>query len=117
MKKIYISGPYSADNVMGVLRNIRKGIDASIEVFKAGFAPFCPWLDYHYVLADKENKLALEDFYNYSLAWLDASDAILMIGNWQKSKGCIKEYNFAKDHEILVFTSLESLIEYFDGHN
>lgn len=117
MKRIYIAGPYSADNVMDVLRNIREGIDASYQILKAGFAPFCPWLDYHYVLADKENKLTLEDFYNYSLAWLKVSDAILFIEDWRNSKGCLTEKLFAQKNGIPDFYSIESLIEYFDGHN
>ena len=29
MVKVYIAGPYSADNVMNVLHNIRKGIEMS----------------------------------------------------------------------------------------
>ena len=69
MKRIYIAGPYSSDNVIGVLDNMRKGMRLSTEVFLAGYAPFCPFLDYHFQLnlRDGEN-LTLDDYYQYSLA-------------------------------------------------
>jgi hypothetical protein len=109
MKRIYIAGPYSADNVMDVLKNIRNGINISYEVFTKGYAPFCPWLDFYYVLADKPGKLTLNDFYDYSLAWLKVSDAILMTGDWQNSKGSMKEWEYAKKNNIPVFYNIDEL--------
>ena len=109
MKRIYIAGPYSDDNVMDVLRNIREGIRISTEVFKRGYAPFCPWLDFHYVLMDFDNKLTVEDFYEYSLAWLEKADAMLVIGNWTQSKGTQKEIEFAIINRIPIYYSIDEL--------
>ena len=109
MKRIFISGSYSADNVMDILRNIRDGIMISTEVLRLGYSPFCPWLDYHFVLMDFEDKLKLEDFYRYSIDWLEVSDGLLLIGDWQKSKGSVKEWTFAKKNNIPVFYGLNEL--------
>jgi len=103
MKRIYVAGPYSADNVMDVLRNIRNGIDMSYEVFVRGYAPFCPWLDYQYVLMDLDGELTLDDFYNYSIAWLAVSDGILVLEGWETSKGTLAEIEYAKLHHIPIF--------------
>ena len=111
MVKVYIAGPYSADNVMNVLHNIRKGIEMSYRVFAEGMAPFCPWLDYQYVLMDKERKLTIQDFYDYSIAWLLVSDAMLVLEGWQLSKGTLKEIEIAKERGIPVFYDIESLIK------
>jgi len=111
MKRIYIAGPYSADNVMDVLKNIREGIKISTEVFKLGYSPFSPWLDFHFVLMDIGNELKLEDFYRYSIDWLAVSDAILMTGDWQNSKGSAKEWEYAKKNNIPVFYSIGELIK------
>jgi hypothetical protein len=103
MKRIYIAGPYSADNVMDILKNIREGIRVSTEVMKMGYSPFCPWLDYHFVLMDFGDKLKVEDFYRYSLDWLAVSDAVIVIGEWLKSKGTIKEIEFARKNNIPIY--------------
>jgi hypothetical protein len=111
MKRIYIAGPYSANNVMDVLKNIREGIRISTEVMKMGYSPFCPFMDFHFVLADIGNELKLEDFYRYSMDWLAVSDAILMTGHWTESKGCVDELNFAKQNKIPVFYSISDILK------
>jgi len=111
MKRIYIAGPYSSDNVMDVLHNIREGIEVSTALFKEGYAVFCPWLDYHFVLMDKERKLTVNDFYEYSIAWLKVSEVMLVIGDWESSKGTLKEIEIAKELGIPILYDLESLIK------
>ena len=64
--KVYVAGAYSADNVLDVLSNIRRGIRASTEIFLAGYSPFCPWLDYHFQLqlqdnSEGKNKLSIAE--------------------------------------------------------
>lgn len=110
MKRVYIAGAYSADNIIGVLDNIRKGIRAGTEVLLAGYAPFTPWLDYHYNLALRDGeKLTVKDFYNYSLAWLEVSDAVLVLPDSDNSKGTRVEIEAAKKLNIPIFYDLESL--------
>lgn len=113
MKRIYIAGPYSADNVMDVLHNIRKGIEMSYKVFQLGFAPFSPWLDYHFVLMDKDNALTISDFYEYSLVWLEVSDAMFLVEGWHHSKGTLKEIEFATKKGIPVFYNINDLLKYY----
>ena len=103
MKRIYIAGPYSSDNVLGVLHNIRKGIEVATQVFKDGYAPFCPWLDFHYVLFDKQEALTVQDFYDYSIAWLEVSDAVLVLPGYENSKGTLAEIKRAGKLGIPVF--------------
>jgi hypothetical protein len=40
MKRVYVAGAYSADNVMDVLKNIGKGEYYAAKIFHIGFAPF-----------------------------------------------------------------------------
>jgi len=110
--KVYVAGPYSSDNVLGVLSNIRKGISVSYQLLQQGFAPFCPWLDYHFVLADSTNDLKVNDFYEYSITWLRCSDAVLVQGEWEKSKGTQAEIEEAQKLGIPVFFDLTKLILY-----
>jgi hypothetical protein len=72
------------------------------QVFKGGYAPFCPHLDYHYVLQDEDDSLTVEDFYKYSMAWLEASDVVLVLPNSSTSKGVQAEIKRAKELKIPV---------------
>lgn len=113
MKRIYIAGAYSSDNVIGVLDNIRKGIRASVEIMLMGYAPFCPWLDYQFQLMLKDNEiLTVQDYYNYSLAWLKVSDALLVLPGYEKSNGTLKEIEFAIQNNIPIFFNRKSLQKY-----
>jgi hypothetical protein len=113
LKKIYIAGPYSSDNVLGVLRNMRRGMRLATKVFKAGFAPFCPHLDYHFTLqAEENNDFTVGDYYNYSMAWLEVSDAVLLLPGWRDSTGTKAEVDRAYELNIPVFEHFKALQEW-----
>ena len=100
MKRIYVAGAYSANNVMDVLDNIGKGISASVKILKGGEAPFCPWLDHQFHFYD--GSLTIEDYYNYSMAWLEVSDEVRVLPGWENSKGTRAEIARAKELGIPV---------------
>jgi len=110
MKRVYIAGAYSADNVITVLDNMRRGMRKSTEVLLAGYSPFCPWLDYHFQLMLRENEiLTVEDYYRYSMAWLEVSDVVLVLPNSDKSNGTQAEIKRAEELNIPICYSLEEL--------
>jgi nucleoside 2-deoxyribosyltransferase len=112
MRRIYIAGPYSANNIITALDNIREGMRAATEVFLAGYAPFCPWHDMHYNFMLRPGEaISLQAYYDYSLAWLEVSDAMLVIGDYQKSKGTMNEISVALVEQIPVFYSLDELMK------
>lgn len=103
VKRLYIAGAYSADNVLGVLDNIRRGMRAGTQALLAGFAPFVPWFDFHFQLMLRENEaLTVEDYYRYSLAWLEVSDAVWVLPGSENSKGTQAEIKRAQELGIPV---------------
>lgn len=108
MKKIYVAGAYSGPDFLTILGNMRRGMQLSYKVLKAGFAPFVPWFDYQFVLI---GEVTLEEFYKYSMAFLPVCDAVLVVGEGHKnSKGTQNEIRQAAKLGIPVFYSLEELI-------
>ena len=116
MKRVYVAGAYSSNNVIGVLDNIREGMRLSTKVFLAGFAPFCPWLDFHFTLMLRDGEsLTVPNYYRYSMAWLEVSDAML-IGDWpgcENSTGTKAEIQMAGELGIPIYKTLEKLIEHW----
>ena len=110
IKRVYVAGPYSSDNVITMLNNIRDGMRAGVEVLLAGFSPWVPWHDFHHQLMLRDGEqLSVDDYYQYSLSWLEVSDAILMLPGWEKSRGSVAERNHAKELGIPVFYSISQL--------
>ena len=113
MKRIYVAGPYSANNVLDVLKNIGRGQSACADLFSLGYAPFCPWHDKSYVIDRYTDDFTVQQFYDYSMAWLEVSDAVLLIGDWESSKGTLAEVERAKELDIPIFLNIPDMEKYF----
>jgi len=114
MKRVYVAGlyGYTTNGIIGNLDNMREGMRKSVKVLLEGYAPFVPWFDYHFQLMLREYEtLDADDYYDYSLAWLEVSDAVLVISNRKESKGVNAEIERAKELNIPIFYSLEELKE------
>ena len=115
-KRIYLAGPYSCEGrckPLGVdLQHMRQGLKVCAKLMATGYAPFCPWLDYlyHFVAADDLIPSKL-DYYDYSMAWLEASDAVYCISLRPTSHGTIAEINRANELGIPVFYNIHELVE------
>lgn len=113
MKRVYIAGPYSSGDIITILGNIRNGIKMAVRVLLCDgrFAPFCPWLDFLFDLVlEGDQKLTVENYYNYSMAWLDVSDVMLLMPGWKNSRGSLREYKRAKVLNLRIYEDVETLI-------
>lgn len=110
--KVYVAGPYSGDNVLSILQNIGRGEKACAELFRLGFAPFCPWHDKSYVIDNPDIEFKIEDFYEYSIAWLRVSDIMLVLPGHSDSNGTIKEIEIAKELEIAICRSIDEVVNF-----
>lgn len=110
--RVYVAGPYSADNVLDVLRNIGRGQQVCADLFASGYAPFCPWHDKSYITDRPDDPYTVQDFYDFSMAWLDVSDVVLLVPGWESSKGTLREIERAKELGIPIFSAPEALDEW-----
>ena len=116
--RIYIAGSYSDSNVINILNNIHEGIRVSAKILKAGHEPFCPFLDYQFQFFD--NTLTVEDYYRYSIAWLEVSDIMVVLPYSDTSRGTQKEIIRAMELDIPVVNYIdeipfETLINIYTG--
>lgn len=106
MIRVYVAGAYSSDKITDMLGNMRRGIALSVKVLQAGYAPFCPWLDFQFGLLAE---IPLDTYYEYSMTWLRASDAVLLVPGWEGSVGVKAEMEEAKRLGIPVFWTLDEM--------
>ena len=110
MKRVYVAGAYSSDNIIGILDNMREGMRWATKVFLEGHAPFTPWLDFHFqLMLREEERLSVEDYYQYSLTWLRVADVVFVTPGWETSGGTIAEIAAAKRIGIRVVYSLDEI--------
>lgn len=111
--RVYVAGKYSDNNVMSIFDNMRRGIRAATAVFVQGMSPFCPWLDYHYCLQTLEStKLTVEQFYKYSMDWLEVSDVMYVLDGYETSKGTLAEIERAKELNIPIVYNFYDLMKF-----
>ena len=113
MKRIYVAGAYSANNIIDCLKNIGKGEYYCAKIFMRGFAPFCPWNDKDYVIKNYNEDFTVEMFYNYSMAWLEVSDVLFLVPGYEKSKGTLMEIKRAKELNIPIVDTIDELMYKF----
>lgn len=109
MKRVYVAGAYSADNIITCLKNIGRGEEYASKIFLMGHAPFCPWHDKDYVIQNWNKKFTVKMFYDYSMAWLEVSDVIFLVPGYENSKGTMAEIELAKKLSIPIVKSFEEL--------
>jgi hypothetical protein len=111
MIKVYVAGPYSADNVITVLDNIREGQRMATKVLLAGYSPFCPWLDFHFQLMLRDGeRLTVDDYYRYSIAWLEVSNVMLVLPGYSESGGTMAEIKRAQELNIPIYYDFNAMI-------
>ena len=120
MVKVYVCGAYSSPDVIGAFRNVGRGQYYAGILFKEGFAPFCPFLDFQFVIQLWDLDFSVEEFYKYSMEWLKVSDCLFVVPNvqgmkdWQDSHGTRAEIAEAEKLGIPVFYELEDLFNRYD---
>jgi len=106
--RVYVAGAYDAPNVCRVLGNMRRGNAVAVELLQAGYAPFSPWLDFQFGL---QEDIPRDDYLEYSLAWLEASQAVVCVPEGIKeSAGSQAEIARARALGIPVYDSLGSFL-------
>ena len=115
MLRVYVCGPYTPQmpSAIEVLDNMRNGIRQCVRLVIHGYAPYCPWLDHHYFLQlFNGEKISCEQIQQVSMCWLEASDAVLVLPNYDHSLGTHAEIHRANEKEIPVFYNEEDLLRY-----
>lgn len=86
-----------------------------MDLIKRGYAVFCPFLDYQYmlVLGDGET-LETKHFYESSLAYMEVSDGLLVLPGWHNSMGTMKEIDRATELGVPIFFNMQTMDYYFE---
>jgi hypothetical protein len=107
--RVYCASPYTHHKPLQVAANILHAESVGVGVRALGHVPFVPHIAlpaFNLDIADAWAPAMKE-----CLSHLATCDAIVLTGDWQKSKGCRAELAFAYDHKITVFFGLDEVCE------
>ena len=114
-KRIYVAGSMSNPDPLNFLENLRRGIRVSAQLVLLNYHPFSPFIDFQFFLALRnDEKITIEMIQAYSMAWLEVSEAVLVLPGWESSKGTVAEVARAQELGIPVYYSMEELIDNLD---
>jgi len=109
---IYVAGPYSATTIEKKMENIDKAVRQAKTLTLLGYCCIVPhkltelW-DFDTSFSEWEDIDWLEKCC-YPLLY--QCRALFLTDGWQKSEGCLKELDFAREHNIPYFTSERELL-------
>jgi len=92
MKIVYIAGKYRAKTIYQINKNIQLAEDVALKYWKKGYAVICP----HKNTSFLDGSLPDDVWLNGDLEILRRCDVIVMMRDWQDSKGAVEELKLAK---------------------
>src|SRR5512135_3583318 len=94
---VYISGKYSGD----IDKNIAEARRVAIELWEKGFAVICPHLNTAHFEIDCKAKY--EDYIKGDIEILSRCDALVVLKDWEDSRGSLKEITAAMRNRMPVY--------------
>lgn len=107
---VYIAGPYTAPDALGVELNVRAAELVAYSVARLGAMPVCPHTNLRYMASD-----LAEFLYPATLEMMRRCDAVLLIEGWKRSRGAIGEHREAIRLGLPTFDTLDGLRGWLGG--
>jgi hypothetical protein len=109
LKRVFVAGKITADTPDGTFANIRAGLEACNRLMEMGLAPFPVFCDFAYLV---NGHVPVYNLQEVSLTWLEVADAVLMLPDWESSKGARRERMRAQTMCLPIFYNTKDLLEW-----
>lgn len=103
---VYIAGPFRGSSAWAIHKNVNWAEALAFEVWKEGFVALCPHTNTRNFNGALPDKTWLEG----DLELLRRCDVLLTTEDWRRSSGARAEVEYAIEHGIQVYHTLEHLI-------
>lgn len=106
MKIVYVAGPLFAGNDWQIRQHIHRAVSLGFEVAEAGAYPVIPHAN---TGAWFMGTLTPEFWYAGTLELLRRCDAVILVPDWEGSKGTRREIEEARQLGLPIFTGINDL--------
>lgn len=108
MRVIYVAGKFTAPNAWGVHRNVRRAEAVAYAIAEAGAMPLCPHTNTQHFFGT----LTEEFWYKGTLELLRRCDAVMLVAEWEDSKGVKAELEEARARNMPIFACIDQLMDW-----
>jgi nucleoside 2-deoxyribosyltransferase len=98
---IYVAGPYSG-TPEEIERNVESAAKIAAELWRIGHAVICPHTNSHLV-SKLAPDITYEQWIRGDINMLARCDAIVMLPNWQQSRGAVAEFAYAQQIKMPIY--------------
>jgi len=107
MKLIYVAGPYSGKGYSEIHDNIKRAEALSLKLWRLGWSVITPHLNTYHM--EQYEDIAYETWLTGDLEQVRRCDAIIVLKNYEHSKGTMGEIEFCKAMSIPIFYESEGV--------
>lgn len=100
---IYVAGPYTGDSYSEIHDNIVKAEYAAMRLWKNGYAAITPHLNTAHFEKYEDDNLNYNVWIEGDMEILSRCDVIFMLKDWTKSKGAVREHEWAIKNDLSVY--------------
>ena len=115
---VYCAGPltprgtFSTNPAIDYLYSVRSMVNVAVELLRAGYAPFCPAIDFlFFMVGGPEERITEPQIKRFSKDWLYQCDCVVLCHGWGKSPGTLEEIKLAEKIGIPVFKSVKEFLD------
>ena len=105
MKRIYVAGPYTAENPRLTQINVNKAISIGCKLIRLGYMPFIPHLG-HYIWIHPDGDFDYNFWTEYGIEWMNVCEAFFLV---ESSPGADNELHYAQELELPIYRSIEAV--------
>lgn len=110
IKMIYIAGPFRAPTPFAIEMNIRRAEEMAYRVWQLGSCAICPHTLGRITHGNFEDPFLLDAM----KLLLSRCDAVLLMPNWQDSKGTQAEVVLAQEMKLPIHDTIHDLMQWLD---
>ena len=109
--RVYCASPYTSTDPACVALNIAHAQAVGQQVRALGHVPFVPHIALPAFPEGMPIEAQWEPAMRECMSHLETCDAILLTGDWRKSKGCLAELKKAYELKIRIYFGLDEIAE------
>lgn len=109
MKVIYTAGPYNGTDHLDIKQHILNASKVAIECWKKGWAVICPHKNTGGYEGYEGDGVDWNTWIKGDLEILKRCDAIVMVEDWEESKGANMELEKAKEWGLDIYYSVDEV--------
>ena len=113
-KRFFISGPYNALADSDTCQHIKRAAQMKAGLMRRGHYTYCPHTESAH-FEDAHPDITRQAHLDNCIAWLEHSEAMMLLPGWEQSEGAQMERGYAVSKGLPIYDDIMAVPVYWDG--